>query len=264
LRRRAAAYQAYYEHMPLRPSAIAANSSVRLYGRLPFGNLVTFSVLDGRQYRSKQPCEVPPWRRGHVAQDSCSERLDPKRTLLGYEQEQWLIEGLQRAETAWNVVAQGQLVAQLRQKNRVGEVGYWTDGWDGYPAARQRLLDAMAASRVPNPVFIGGDIHSFWATDLMQDFSNPRSATVATEFVGTSITSDPPPHGLIAQLLPENPHVRFFESGYRGYVVVDVNRDRMLARFRAISDRLDPRATVATLKQFIVVSGAAGAIESNG
>ena len=264
LRRRAAAYQAYYEHMPLRPGAIVANPSLRLYGRLPFGNLVTFSVLDGRQYRSKQPCEVPPSRRGHVAQDSCSERLDRERTLLGYEQEHWLSEGFKRTNTAWNVVAQAQLVAQLRQKNRVGEVGYWTDGWDGYPAARQRLLDAIAASRVPNPVFIGGDIHSFWATDLKQDFNNPLSATLATEFVGTSITSDPPPHGLIAELLPENPHVRYFESRYRGYVLVDVNRDRMRARFRAISDRQDPRATVSTLKQFIVVNGAPGAIDSNG
>ena len=126
------------------------------------------------------------------------------------------------------------------------------------------MLDAIAATRVPNPVFIGGDIHSFWATDLKQDFNNPLSATLATEFVGTSITSDPPPHGLIAELLPENPHVRYFESRYRGYVVVDVNRDRMRARFRVISDRQDPRATVSTLKQFIVVNGAAGAIDSNG
>ena len=140
----------------------------------------------------------------------------------------------------------------------LGEVGYWTDGWDGYPAARQRFLDAMAASRVPNPVLIGGDIHSFWATDLKADFNNPWSATLATEFVGTSITSDPPPHGLIAELLPENPHVRYFESRHRGYVAVDLNRDRMQARFRIISDRRDPKATVSTLKQFVVERGGRG------
>jgi alkaline phosphatase D len=264
LRRRAAAYQAYYEHMPLRPRAMAQHPSLRLYGRIPYGRLVTFSVLDGRQYRSKQPCEVPPSRRGHVAPDSCRERVSAERTLLGEEQEHWLLEGFKRADTTWNVLAQGQLVAQLRQKTRTGEAGFWTDGWDGYPAARQRLIDAMAATRLANPVFIGGDIHSFWVTDLKSDFEDARSATVATEFVGTSITSDPPPYGLIAAALPDNPHVRYFESRHRGYVMVDLDRDRMLSRLRIISDRADPKATVTTLKQFVVPSGAPGAIETGG
>ena len=122
----------------------------------------------------------------------------------------------------------------------------------------------MAASRLANPVVIGGDIHSFWATDLKADFNTAGSPTLATEFVGTSITSDPPPYGLIAELLPENPHVRYFESRHRGYVAVDLDRERMHVRFRSISDRRDPKATVATLKQFVVENGAAGAIESNG
>jgi len=263
LRRRAAAYRAYYEHMPLRPRALVQAQTVRLYGRARFGDLVTFSMLDGRQYRSKQPCEVPPSRRGHVARDSCSERRDPQRTLLGEEQEQWLLEGFRRADTAWNILAQGQLVAQLRQKDYSGEVGYWTDAWDGYPAARQRLLEAIAQSRLANPVFIGGDIHSFWVTDLKANFDEPRSPTVATELVGTSITSDPPPYGLIAKVLPENPHVRYFESRHRGYVTVDLTHQRMAARLRIISDRQDPNATVSTLKQFIVTSGVAGATEAS-
>jgi len=264
LARRAAAYQAYYEHMPLRPRPSGEPNSFRLYGRTAFGDLVSFSLLDGRQYRSKQPCEVPPSRRGHVAPLSCSERLDARRTLLGAAQEEWLFEGFKKAETAWNVLAQGQLMAELRQKSFAGEAGFWTDGWDGYPMARQRLLEAVSTSRVANPVVIGGDIHSFWTTDLKADFKDPRSATVATEFVGTSITSDPPPHGLIAELLPENPHVRYFESRHRGYVLVDVDRERMLVNFRSISDRRDPKATLATLKQFAVVSGRAGAIDTNG
>ena len=264
LARRAAAYKAYYEHMPLSPRTIAQQQGVRLYRQVRYGKLVTFSVLDGRQYRSKQPCEVPPWRRGHVAPASCSERVDDARTLLGYEQERWLVEAFKRADTAWNVFAQGQLVAQLRQKNRAGELGFWTDSWDGYPAARRRLLDAIAGTRLANPVFIGGDIHSFWATDLKADFDKEASPTLATEFVGTSITSDPPPHDLIAAVLPDNPHVRYFESRHRGYVTVDLDGDRLHSRFRIISDRADARATVATLKQFVVRSGAPGAIESGG
>jgi alkaline phosphatase D len=201
---------------------------------------------------------VPPLR--SCRPDSCTERLDPQRTLLGPDQEQWLFDGFKQSDGAWNVLAQNQLVAQLRQKDRAGNAGHWTDGWDGYPAARQRIFDAIGATGLRNPVFIGGDIHSFWATDLKADFNNPASATVATEFVGTSITSDPPPHELIARVLPENPHVRYFESRYRGYVAVDLSRDRMEARLQVISDRRDPNATVSTLKRFVVESGKPGAV----
>jgi alkaline phosphatase D len=260
LRRRAAAYQAYYEHMPLRLRSMPQAGRMRLYDRFRFGDLVSFSVLDGRQYRTKQPCALPSSRSSHVAPQSCAERLEAQRTLLGAEQEQWLFDEFAQSGTAWNVIAQEQLVAQLRQENHDGTSGYWTDSWDGYPATRQRMLDAIAATRLRNPVFIGGDIHSFWATDLKADFANPSSATVATEFVGTSITSDPPPRERILAALPENPHVRFFESRHRGYVAVDLIRDRMETRMRIISDRRDPKATVSTLKRFVVESGRPGAI----
>jgi alkaline phosphatase D len=259
LRRRAAAYQAYYEHMPLRAQSIPQGSALRLYDRFRFGDLVTFSVLDGRQYRTKQPCELPHLRRGHIAPDNCTERLDPQRSYLGAQQEQWLFDGFKQSDAAWSVIAQEQLVAQVREKERVGDWGYWTDSWDGFPAARQRMLDAIAATRVPNPVFIGGDIHSYWMTDLKADFGNPTSPIVATEFVGTSITSDPPPRDLILDALPENPHVRYFESRYRGYVGVDLTRERMETRFRVISDRRDLNATVSTLQRFVVESGRPGA-----
>jgi alkaline phosphatase D len=260
LRRRAAAYQAYYEHMPLRAGSMPQGSAARVYERFRFGDLMTFAVLDGRQYRTQQPCAVPPMRRGHVAPESCTERLEPGRTMLGAEQELWLLDGFKQSDAAWNMIAQEQLVGQLRQKDRTGARGYWTDGWDAFPGTRQRILDAMSATRLRNPVFIGGDIHSFWATDLKADFDNPSSATVATELVGTSITSDPPPYEAVVALLPENPHVRFFESRHRGYVTIDLARERMEASLRVISDRRDPNATVSTLKRFVVESGKPGAI----
>jgi alkaline phosphatase D len=122
------------------------------------------------------------------------------------------------------------------------------------------MLDAVAATQVSNPVFIGGDIHSFWTTDLKADFANPSSATVATEFVGSSITSDPPPREQILAFLPENPHVRYFESRHRGYVAVDLTRDRMETRMQVISDRRDPKATVFTIRRFVVEGGKPGAI----
>jgi alkaline phosphatase D len=260
LRRRAAAYQAYYEHMPLRHSSMPRGSALRLYDRFRFGDLASFSVLDGRQYRTKQPCGLPNYRGGHVAPDSCTERLDPGRTYLGAEQEQWLFDGFKESDTRWNIIAQEQLVAPLHQKGPDGQWGYWTDGWDGFAAARGRMLDAIATTRVGNPVFIGGDIHSYWMTDLKADFGNPSSATVATELVGTSITSDPPPREPFLAALPENPHIRFFESRYRGYVTVDLAPGRMDALLRVISDRRDRNASVSTLRRFVVESGRAGAV----
>ncbi len=260
LRRRAAAYQAYYEHMPLRAFSMPQGSASRLYDRFRFGDLASFTVLDGRQYRSKQPCELPRYRGGHVAPDSCTERRDPARTYLGPEQERWLFDGFKRSESVWNVIAQEQLVAMLRQKDRAGIWGYWTDGWDGYPAARNRMLDAVAATRLRNPVFIGGDSHSYWVTDLKADFAKPASPTIATEFVGTSITSDPAPRDLFDAVLPENPHIRYFESDYRGYVVIEITRSRLEAQLQVISDRLDPNATVSTLRRFVVENGTPGAI----
>jgi alkaline phosphatase D len=260
LRRRAQAYQAYYEHMPLRATASPRDGAIHLHERIRFGKLATFTVLDGRQYRSKQPCEVPPSRRGRLVTDACVERLDPKRSLLGAQQEQWLFEGFARSDTAWNLLAQGQLMAQFRQRTAGGDVAHWTEGWDGYPASRERILEAIAATRLRNPVVIGGDIHSFWATDLKADFNNPSSPTVATEFVCTSITSEPPPYEPFFKVLPDNPHIRYFESRHRGYVAVDLNAERMDTKFQIISERRDQNATLSTLKRFVVESGKPGAV----
>ena len=137
LRRRAAAYQAFYEHMPLRPGRSRPQGpALRLYDRFAYGDLVEFSVLDERQYRSREACARPPNAGGgHVEFDAlCSERRDPSRSILGAPQEAWLFDGLARSEARWNILAQGVLMAQLRQRvPPIGIVGHWTDAWDGYP-----------------------------------------------------------------------------------------------------------------------------------
>ncbi len=260
LRRRAAAYRAFYEHMPLRRRSIPNGPDMRVYDRLRFGDLAEFTVLDGRQYRSIQPCALPSSRKGHVAPESCTERTDPGRTMLGLEQERWLYDGFNRASTRWTVIAQDLLVAPFLQE-RDGVVGHFTDGWDGYPANRERMLAALAHSPARNPVFLGGDFHAFWTNDLKADFGDLRSRTIATEFVGTSITSDGPPYEPFMKMMPENPHVKFFDSRVHGYVSIDLAPERMEARLRTISDRRDPRAGVSTLKRYVVEDGKPGAVE---
>jgi alkaline phosphatase D len=183
--------------------------------------------------------------------------------MLGTAQERWLHAGFARSDARWNVIAQDLLVAPLLQRDpKDGHLGHWTDGWDGYPATRERMLRAIADSKLRNPVFWGGDIHSYWVTDLKADAADPQSQTLATEFVGTSVTSNGPPSEAIVQMLPSNPHVRYFEGRQRGYVSVSLSQARMETRLQAISERSDRLATVSTLKRFVVEDGRAGAVEA--
>ncbi|UUT22847.1 alkaline phosphatase [Pseudomonas sp. T8] len=259
LKRRAAAYQAFYEHMPLRARSLPKGADMRIYRRLDFGRLARFHVLDGRQYRSEQPCIAPNGsHQGHIAEDSCLDLRNPRRTMLGWEQEAWLDQGLAQSRAQWNVIAQDLLVAPLLQRVPASQaLGHWTDGWDGYRATRERVLASIERRRASNPVFWGGDIHSFWVTDLHARAHDPDSRIVASEFVGTSVTSDGQSFNAI---LPLNPHVRFFESRWRGYVAVELEERKMLTHLRIISDPRDPHASVSTLKSFVVESGRAGAL----
>jgi alkaline phosphatase D len=262
LLRRTAAYQAFYEHMPVRPSRSRPNGpAMRLYDRFAFGDLAEIAMIDGRQYRSREACYAPPNGGGHLeSAASCPELTDPARSLIGLQQEEWLFDGLARSSVRWNIISQDVLMAQLREFDRTGREGFWTDNWNGYPASRTRLLQHIHDSKVANPVVIGGDIHSFWTNDLKLDFDDPRSPIVATEFVGTSITSPGVPYDLFASFLPANPHVRFFESRKRGYVMVDLTRETMTTRFQIVSDIADPNATLSTLRSFTIEDGRAGAL----
>jgi alkaline phosphatase D len=264
LLQRAAAYQAFYEHMPVRPILSHPEGPVmRVYDRFTFGDLIDISMIDGRQYRSREACYGPPSKGGgHVENnDSCPERLAAGRSMMGFAQEAWLYAGLANSKAQWNLIGQDVLMAQYRQKQKAIE-GFWTDDWDGYPANRTRLLQRIADTRVSNPVVVGGDIHSFFASDLRVNFDDPSSPIVATEFVGTSISSYAAPYDVIAQTLSENPHVHFFESRKRGYVSVDLDRNKMQVNMRVVSDAHDPNAGISTLKAFAVENGKPGVVEA--
>ena len=263
LKRRAAAYQAYYEHMPVRPSrSLPSGPDMRIYDRFRFGRLAEISLLDGRQYRSRAACYGPPDHGGNRVEsdESCPELRDAKRSLLGSEQERWLLDGLTHSQTRWNLIAQDVLMAQLRERNRNGEIHYWVDDWNGYPAARQRFISHLHDAHVANPVVLSGDIHSFWANELKLDFDDAASPVVATEFVGTSVSAHPPPYDLFVKFLPDNPHVRYFESRKRGYAMLDVESERITARFRSLTDVTDPNTEVETLKSFVVEDGRPGPV----
>jgi alkaline phosphatase D len=259
LARRAAAYQAFYEHMPLPRWARPRGPDMTIFGRFDFGDLATFLLLDGRQYRSPLACDRPPRGGAKPLVDAeCPERLDRRRSNLGKAQEAWLYREFERAPARWNLIAQQQLMAEFRQHFPSGEIFHWSEDWNGYPAARQRLLEQLAVTRLGNPVVLGGDIHSFWANDLKRDFDDPAAPVVAAEFVGTSVTSHGPPHEKFLAWIADNPHVRFFDSRKRGYVSAELRRDRLEVAFQALDDVRDRRSGVATLQRFVVETGRPG------
>ncbi|MEJ1930765.1 alkaline phosphatase D family protein [Nostoc sp. NIES-2111] len=226
LARRAAAFQAYYEHMPLRDFSKPRGIDLQLYRRLNFGNLVEFNVLDTRQYRSDQPCN-------DSIEPRCPEAFNANATLTGAEQEQWLFRNLDRSVARWNVIAQ-QLVFTQHDWTAGPETAFNVDAWDGYVAARNRILNFLAQNKPANPVIISGDTHSSWVSDVKADYNNPNSATVATEFVGTSISSSFGASDRIEQALPDNPWVKYFNGRQRGYVVCDLNYQRWRSDYRLL------------------------------
>lgn len=258
LARRAAAYRAYFEHMPLRLSQLPSGPDMRLYDRFAFGSLASFHVLDDRQYRTQQPCPLPGIAGSRVV-ENCEARLDPAQTMLGAEQERWLDAGFAAARARWTVIAQQTLMAQLNRKAGGEGEAYWTDGWDGYPLARRRLLESIAQRRPPNPLVIGGDVHSSWVCDLKTDFADPRSPVVATEVCGTSITSQGPSAAGTAATVTRNPHVRFANSDRRGYVAVELTSTQARIALRTLDDVKQRESGIATLAAFAIEDGRPGA-----
>jgi alkaline phosphatase D len=253
LERRAGAYQAYYEHMPLRRTSLPKGSSMQLYRRLAFGDLAEFSVLDGRQYRSDQPC-------GDGRKVGCAAAASPSQTMLGPEQERWFLDGLARSRAHWNIVANQVMMMQL--DSQTGPAAALNmDAWDGYQAARDRILRFLRDRRVSNPVVITGDIHSNWVADLKLDWADAKAPAVATEFVGTSISSGgdgADTNDAVQAVLPENPHIRFF-NGQRGYVRCAVTRERYQADYRVVPYVSRQGAPISTRASFVVENGRPGA-----
>jgi alkaline phosphatase D len=253
LRRRAAAYQAYYEHMPLRRTALPQGPDMLLYRQVPYGRLLDFTVLDTRQYRTDQPC-------GDGNKPPCDGVFDPQATLLGAQQERWLLDAWQRSPAVWNCVAQQVMMARVDR--RPGEEIAWsTDQWAGYDAVRKRLLQHLAERRVSNPIVLTGDIHTNWVNDLKVDFDQTDSPTVATEFVGTSISSGgdgTPTRRDTASVMAENPFVKFYNAE-RGYVRCEVTAERWTSDYRVVPFVTREGAPCLTRASFVVEKDRPGA-----
>jgi alkaline phosphatase D len=255
LLRRAAAYQAFFESMPLRASLFPSGPTLRLYRRLQFGSLIDFSVLDTRQYRSDQACA------GTTA-TACTAALEPARTILGAEQERWLFDQLASARATWTVIGQ-QVPTFARDMLKANPKGrYSMDKWDGYVASRSRLYARLKETKAPNPVVLSGDVHVHYGSDLKVDFENPKSETVGVEFTNTSITSGSDGADVSATweaIRADNPHIKY-HSAKRGYVACTATPSAMRADFKILDRVTVPDSPDRIGGALVVETGRPGAV----
>ncbi|MET0311349.1 MAG: alkaline phosphatase D family protein [Burkholderiaceae bacterium] len=260
LARRAAAYQAYYEHMPLRASALtrglaglSQGADLRVYGQLRFGNLVNLCLLDARQYKDAQVC-TPGGKAGSSYLDpaTCPAWEDPNRTLLGAQQEAWLAAALAEGGATWSAIGQ-QSVFAARDARPGPDRFLWNDGWDGYPASRARVTAMLRGA--PNPVFFGGDVHENWVGHVKAGYGNPSSESLGVEFCGTSITSRSAANERLPQRLAGNPHFVFADNTRKGYGIADFTPKGLTTRLRVVGDVTREDTGIETLAQFHVQAG---------
>jgi alkaline phosphatase D len=256
LTRRAAAYRAWWEHMPTR-LAPPTGPDLAIHRDVAFGDLVRFHVLDTRQYRSDQPC-APTSDIGLVCDDAQGDGV----TVLGDAQERWLDERLAANDTTWNVLAQQVVFSRLAFTPGVEGIRN-LDQWDGYPESRARVLEMLQRHEVSNPVVITGDIHSSGVSDVTADYDDPAAAHLGTEFVGTSISSSAPSElvTVVPLALANNPHIRWADATRRGWVRCEVDRESWRSEYRLVDDATVEGSPVTTATRWVIPSG--GAVEQD-
>jgi alkaline phosphatase D len=252
--RRMAAYHAYYENMPLPPAARPAGSGLQLYCRRSIGALADDVVLDQRQYRSPHACP-PPGRRGATRVRDCPELALQARTQLGERQEAWLARELPTGSARWTLLAQGTLMTYFDEEPGSSPT-FWTDSWNGYPAARQRFVD-LVASRLANPVVLSGDIHAFLVSELNAVPGRPETPVVAPEFTTTSISSRGLPQAKFDASVPANPNILLADARHRGYLTLDLGPGRLEARLIAMDSVTSPQSRRRVLASYVVDAGRA-------
>ncbi|MFD0688758.1 alkaline phosphatase D family protein [Actinomadura fibrosa] len=243
--RRAAAFQAYYENMPLRRRSIPKGPDIQVYRRVQWGRLANFHMLDTRQFRDDQACGD--------GNKVCPDAANPARTITGPAQEKWLLDGFRRSRARWDVI--GQQVFFAQRDSDAGPVKKTSqDAWDGYVASRDRITKGWVDAKVRNAVVLTGDVHAHWASDLKANYDDPDSKTVGAELVCTSITStgdgadsNPADH----PYLKINPHLRFYNN-QRGYVLTKIGKDEMRADFKTVPFVRTPGAAVSTKATFVI------------
>ena len=259
MQRRAAAYQAYFEHLPLALGPDTASpwaASMRLHDKYAWGRLADIWTLDCRQYRSPQACPDPNRGGGRVV-TQCAELDEANRTMLGSAQEAWLFEGLRQSTAAWKVLAQATQISPTSVNTPLGRATY-TDAWDGYPQARRRLLQTLADGGISDVLTLGGDVHMNVAARLRLQANDEGSPVLASEFVTTSITSRGLSESVLNAALSANPDMVYARADERGYALIDIQAQAATCEFRSTPFPAGTRQDLSVQARFQVERGRAG------
>ncbi|MEO7150538.1 MAG: alkaline phosphatase D family protein [Burkholderiaceae bacterium] len=250
LQRRAAAYQAYFEHLPVAPSMAPQAAAMRIHDRYVWGDLAELWTLDNRQFRDPLAC-APGSAPEPGPLTGCEPIGAAGRSRFGRVQEGWLSAGLAASTRRWRLLGQGSQVSPtvdpLRAPPRIN-----LDGWDGYPAARDRLLAAIAKAGPGNVLCLGGDVHRNVAAQLRAVADDPRSPIVAGEFVCTSITSRSAAAPRLERMLAAHPDIVHARGDERGYALLEIDRRQARCDFRTTPSPAADGAALTTQARYAV------------
>lgn len=240
---RAAAYQAWWENMPVRGGP-PDTGGLRVYRDFAAGDLARFHLMDQRQYADVPPCRANP--DDTMDFGDCEDRTALDRTLLGSDQERWLGGSLGRGGVTWNILASPMVVAGVDAGS--DQSAYYLETWDGYPRARERLLAQMVEA--DNPVILSGDYHQGMALDVHRVPHDPTSEVIAPEFMAPPISSVL----FSADAGARNPHLRQQVDAH-GYMTVEITPEALTTRFRVLDDVNDADTAIRTRGTWTVNPG---------
>ena len=253
--RRQAAVQAYYENMPLRASSFPVGTSLQIYRRAAYGQLLNLNLLDTRQFRTDQPC--------NDKQTWCDAINAPKAEVIGAAQEKWLMEGLTSSKATWNILAQQVMMMDLDRDPGPG-VEVSSDSWAGYRIPRGRLLSKIRDAKVGNVVVLTGDEHQNFAGDLYVDGARHEGAPIASEFVITSISSGGDGNDQrddFAKIQAANPILKF-NNNQRGYAICDVTPKAFVTQFKVLDAVTRKDGKLSTRAKWALEAGKPGIFEA--
>ena len=255
LRRRAAAYKAYFEHLPVSPRMAPSGPQMRIHDRYLWGQLAELWTLDCRQYRSVQACA--DGSAGGRLVGSCNELWDTSRTVLGSDQNQWLQQGLVQSIRPWKLLGQGSQMSEATLPSPLGR-RIQSDGWDGYPVARQQLLRTLSDAKLRGVLSLGGDVHRHVAANLRAVAGDEKSPVLASEFVCSSISSRSLPDAAMALLRSANPDMVHARSDERGYALVDITPSAATCDFRSTPFPARSEAKLYSQARYVVQANEPG------
>lgn len=254
---RAAAYQAYFEHVPISPKRAPVGPDAAMHAQYRWGDLADIWLLDTRQFRSGNACHWPHAVFSGRMLWQCEGAQASDRTMLGGSQERWLAQGLAASTGAWRLIAQTTQITPGVFKTPWGPLQY-ADGWDAFPKARERLMAAIAQPKRADVVCLGGDVHRHVAANLRLRPGDPRSPILASEFVTSSITTKGLSELLNGWLVSGSPDLLHVRSDQRGFTLIEVTPQQVRSTFMATAHPVMPDSQFHVQGRYVVERGVAG------